>query len=89
MNYNEPAKPTLVEPGVKYFIHETLKKCNEYRVVYKNHLFNLGMLAAFVLVIVIVLVYKYKGKMSPQETRARDNEKKQYILSKINNYKSL
>ena len=25
MNFNESSTPTLVEPGVKYFIRETLK----------------------------------------------------------------
>ena len=30
MIFDEQTTPTLVEPGVKYFIRETLKKCNGY-----------------------------------------------------------
>ena len=40
MNFNESSTPTLVEPGVKYFIRETLKKCNSYKETYKNQIFK-------------------------------------------------
>ena len=33
MNFNESSTPTLVEPGVKYFIRETLKKSNRYIIL--------------------------------------------------------
>lgn len=83
---NDPAKPSLVEPGVKYFIHESLKKCNQYSVKYKNYIFNIVILGLFVLLIAGILLYKYKGKLTPTEKRMKDNEKKQYILSTIKNY---
>jgi hypothetical protein len=84
--YNDTTKPTLVEPGVKYFLHESLKKCNEYRVRYKNHIYNMVILGTFVLLVAGILLYKYKGRLTPNEKRMKDNDKKQYILSKIKNY---
>jgi hypothetical protein len=32
------------------------------------------------------LLYKYKGKLTPAEKMAKDDQKKQYILSKIKTY---
>ena len=46
MNFNESSTPTLVEPGVKYFIRETLKKCHGYKETYKNQIFNVGLFVA-------------------------------------------
>lgn len=83
---NDFVKPSLVEPGVKYFLYESLKKCNEYRTTYHNQLFNLAVLGGFIVIVVVILIYKYKGKLTENEKHARDNDKKQYILSKIKNF---
>ncbi len=82
----DTGRPTLVEPGMKYFVNETLKKCGEFKEKYKNYLFNLGVLCGLIGVIAGILVYKYKGKLTPQETRVKENQKKQYVLSTIKNY---
>ena len=89
MIYNEPSTPSLVEPGVKYFIRETLKKCNGYKETYKNQIFNFGVFICLVLVIGVVLMYRYKGKPSPEEVAQKDREKKQYIRSKIRNFQDV
>ena len=34
----------------------------------------------------VTLLVKYKGKLTPAEKEEKENEKKQYILSKIRNY---
>jgi len=79
-------KPYLVEPGVKYFLRETLKQCKDFKDKYNNTLFNIGLLVAFLLLLFGVLVYKYKGKMTPSEKSQKNLEKQQYILTKIKNY---
>ncbi len=86
MNFNEQSTPSLIEPGVKYFLRETLKKCNGYKEAYKNQIFNVGVFLCLILVVGVVLVYRYKGKPSPEELLQKDREKKQYIISKIRNY---
>ena len=86
MNYDEFSKPLLVEPGIKYFLHETLKKCKEYKEQYNNYLYNVGLFIFFMLILGAILLYKYRGKLSNEEMQQKDREKKQYILSKIKNF---
>jgi hypothetical protein len=86
MNYDEFSKPLLVEPGIKYFLHETLKKCKEYKEQYNNYLYNAGLFIFFTLILGAILLYKYRGKLSTEEMQQRDREKRQYILSKIKNF---
>ena len=86
MNYDEISKPLLVEPGVKYFLHETLKQCKVYKEKYNNYLYNAGLLIFFIFILGAILLYKYKGKLSEEEVEQKEREKKQYILSKIKNF---
>ena len=89
MNFNndiEFTKPVLIEPGVKYFLNETLKQCRDFKEKYYNTIFNIGMFIGFFIVLGITLIIKYKGKITPEEKDAKETEKKQYILSKIRNY---
>ena len=86
MNYNEPSQPSLVEPGVKYFLRETLKNCHTYKEKYKNQIFNLSIFLGFVFIVGAILMYKYKGKPTTEEINQKDTEKKQYVLSKIRNF---
>jgi hypothetical protein len=76
----------LTEPGVKYFINETLKQCHIIKEQYQNTLFNIGLLFAFFIILAILLLYKYKGKLTAQEIEQKELVKKQYILSKIKNF---
>lgn len=79
-------KPMLTEPGVKYFINETLKQCHAIKENYQNTVVNIMLLLVFFLVLGILLVYKYKGKLTPEEIKEKEMEKKKYILSKIRNF---
>jgi hypothetical protein len=79
-------KPTLIEPGVRYFLNETLKQCHIFKENYKNLIFNVGLLIFFILILGIILLIKYKGKLTPEEIKQKELEKKKYILSKIKNY---
>jgi hypothetical protein len=86
MNFNTFSKPTLIEPGVKYFLNETLKQCREFKNTYHNLIFNISLLVAFLIVLGILLIVKYKGKLTPAEKEMKNREKQQYILTKIKNY---
>lgn len=79
-------KPTLTEPGIKYFLNETLKQCHQFREKYTNNIYNIGLFLGFLLILGILLLYKYKGKLTPEELEEKDREKKLYILSRIKNY---
>jgi len=78
--------PTLIEPGVRYFLSETLKQCHQFKIKHNNMIVNLYLLIGFVLLVSLVLLFMYKGKPSPEERERRDREKKEYILTKIRNY---
>lgn len=78
--------PTLVEPGVKYFLCETLKQCHNFKVSYQNSIYNIILFFVFLAVLGLFLLYKYKGKLTKEEVEERERLKKQYILSRIRNY---
>lgn len=87
MNFNmEFTKPLLTEPGVKYFLSNTLKQCHEFKDKYYNLLLNIGIFIGFLFILGSLLLYKYKGKLTEEEKIEKDNIKKQYILSKIRNF---
>ena len=83
---NEFKKPRLTEPGVKYFLNETLKQCHKIKEKYQNMIFNIWLLIGFFIILGILLLYKYKGKLTPEEIEQKELEKKTFILSKIRNY---
>ena len=78
--------PTLVEPGIKYFLNETLKNCNMFKQKYYNLIFNFAVLLVFASILGIILYCRYKGKLSPKEKEKKEIAKQQYIMSKIRNY---
>ena len=90
MDFNESAnqgwaspKPTLTEPGVRYFLNQTLKQCHVIKNNFHNTVFNIGLFIAFLIVLGLILLYKYKGKLTPVELERKNKEKQQYVLSKI------
>ena len=55
--------PNLTEPGVIYFLKETLKRCNEKKLLFYNTVLNLGLLFIFgFLSIFGVLIYTRKRR---------------------------
>lgn len=86
MNFDDLSKPKLTEPGVKYFLHQTLKQCHIARDNFHNMVFNIGLFVGFLIILGFILLYKYKGKLSPVEVAQKNKEKQQYILSKIKNF---
>jgi len=79
-------KPALIEPGVKYFLSETLKRCHIFKESHNIFVLNISLLLGFLMILGIVLLFKYKGKLTPKEIELKEKEKQQYILSKIKNY---
>ena len=39
--------PKLTEPGIKYFLNQSLKQCHKVRIAHYNNLFNFGLLIVF------------------------------------------
>jgi hypothetical protein len=84
MNFNvEFTKPLLTEPGVKYFLSNTLKQCHDFKTMHYNLILNICIFVGFLVILGSLLLYKYKGKLTDQEKKEKEYIKKQYILNKI------
>ena len=80
------AKPSLIEPGIRNFVTVTLKQCHQFKEKNNNLFLNISLFLGFLIVLGILLIYKYRGKLTPEEIEEKENEKKNYILSRIYNY---
>ena len=78
----------LIEPSIKNYLNETLKKCRLFKENYINFIFNLSMLIIFILIFGTFLYFRYKGKCNFDKYK-RYKEKKNYIISKINKLNKL
>ena len=76
-------KPSLIEPGVKYYFNGVLKQCNAIREQYINTIFNISLFAILLLILGSILYFKYKGKLTPEEKEAKKRKEQEYILSKL------
>ena len=83
--FGQDEKPILIEPGVKSFFSGVLKGCNQIRSNHYNTIFNVSMFALFVFLISSILYFKYKGKLTPEEKERKQQQEKQYILTRLNN----
>lgn len=81
MQYDKKIKPTLVEPSVKYFTREILKKCKLHRQNYYNYIFNISIGVFLVVIIGCMLYYGRKTKIYKEENKEKiEREKQEYIL---------
>lgn len=75
--------PTLVEPGVKYFIKETLKTCSQHKQTYYNYVFNVIMFVCFVLAIGLFLYVKYTNNNNIEKKRLQKQQEEEYMLNLV------
>ena len=83
MNGFNSGSPRLIEPGVSYFLKNSLSKCNRNKNIYFNRLFNLGLLFIFVILLGSLLVYKKNTKLTEKEKKKKKIQQQNYILEKI------
>ena len=77
----------LVEPGVKYFLNETLKQCQHNKYIYYNQLYNIVLFMLFIFVLGGILVYTYKNKENSYQRKQREINQGEYLASKIHKIK--
>ena len=78
--------PSLVEPDVRYFIENSLKKAHEYKMNTYTFFFNLGVVVLFTLVFGGFLYYRYKTKQTPYEIQQKMKRDQEIVMSKIQMY---
>ena len=76
-------KPTLIEPGVRYFLNGTLKECRKFKDNYISVIFNISMILLLFALVGGFLMYRYKGKPTPAELDLKNRKKQEYIISKL------
>ena len=75
--------PLLIEPGVKYFLNNSLTNCKEFKTVRNSLFINIYLLTFLIILISIILYYKYEHRPTLEEKQHREYLKKTYILGKI------
>lgn len=75
--------PSLTEPGVKYFLRETLKKCHNKRNIWFNTIWNCGFFLLFIIILGGILAYKKRKKLTPDEKKEKQEKDHAYIMTKI------
>lgn len=75
--------PILTEPGVKYWLSQSLKECRKFKDKNISYVYNIVMLGILILVVSGFLSYKYKGNITPDELSEKNKKKQEYIVSKL------
>jgi len=75
--------PSLTEPGVKYFLKETLKQCQDKKIKLYYFWTNIGFLILFVGILASLLVWKQKTKKTKKEITDDRMSHRKYVLEKI------
>tara|TARA_Y100000389_G_C17469834_1_gene529317 strand:+ start:6726 stop:7028 length:303 start_codon:yes stop_codon:yes gene_type:complete len=74
---------TLCEPGVIYYLKESLKNSRAFKDNYTNNIYNFSMFIIFVTLVYGFLSYKYKGNITEEEKQNKFRNKRKYILNKL------
>ena len=74
---------SLIEPGVRSFLKISLQNCKQLKDQYYSTIFNVSAFIVFVLVIGTILIIKYKFKPTPEEQYRKEQEQREYVLSKL------
>jgi len=83
MNNNFSKSPKLIEPGVQYFLNETLKQTHNNKQEFYNLIIN-GLLIIFLIGgIGMILYIKYKGKLTPRQKKVKERKVQEYLISKL------
>lgn len=77
--------PTLVEPGMKYYVTETLKKCNKFKNNYYNLIINIILFLIFILAISSFLYTKYNYHNNKELKLKKKKEEEEYMHNLIYN----
>lgn len=82
------SRPILTEPGVSYFLKETLKKCKVKKDVEMNNLINLGLFITFVTITTSLLYYKFKTRPTEEDREKLKRLKRDYFVNRVRQLES-
>jgi len=85
MNYN---RPILTEPGVSYFLKETLKNCKIKKNNELNNLINLALFLTFIIITSSLLYYKFKTRPTEEDREKVKRLKRDYFVNRVRQLES-
>ena len=72
--------PKLIEPGMKYFLDESLRNCNKNKKTYNNQFINISLLIGFILIVGWLLYYRKKNKVKIKEEQLLKEKQAKYNI---------
>mgnify|MGYP001218134460 CR=1 FL=1 len=82
----ENTRPNLIEIDTKFYLNNSLKKVRMFKDKYIMIIGNIILLLLFFLLFGSLLYFKYKGKLTPEEIKKKEEERKNYIFTKMQHY---
>jgi hypothetical protein len=80
--------PNLIDTSTKNYIYTNLQNCHLTKVSTYCVIFNISVLVVFLTVTSIILYICYKQKIPESEKIKRLQQDKEYVLSKIKDFKT-
>ena len=80
------SRPSLTEPGVKYFVGETLKGCSKHKFEYNNTLLNTMLFILFCLILGVVIYFSYRKKQDETDKEIENEKRQHYVLNMVKSY---
>ena len=81
--------PVLCEPGMRDYLHGSLRECRRFRDQHTTLLFNIGASALLVCVVGGLLWYRYRGRPTPQEEAEKRRRTHSYLVQKLQTYSAI
>ncbi len=81
--------PTLVEPAIHSILQYELKNSHQQKFHRDSFYLNAGGFLFLVSLIGLILWIHYKGKQDISAQLLRERKKKEYVLSKLNQYQRM
>ena len=78
--------PLLTEPGVKYFLSKQFENYKIFKEKNISLFVNISLLIVLITIIFCFLYFSYRGKLTKTEIAKINETKRQYVLSKINQF---
>ena len=75
--------PKLVDYDLKLILHKSLQQSHSFKQELYNNIFNITLFTVFFISLSLFLYFRYKGKLKPEEIYQKQNEKRLYVLSKL------
>lgn len=79
--------PKLIDSKTGQYMHETLKKCHEFRILTYSRAFNFGVVLIFLSIAFVGLYICFTRKKSPGEEKEKILNDQRIILEKIRSLK--